>query len=84
MEFDWLAQKCALFAGVPGAQVGALCRRLGGTCRRYRRGEVLLLAGYENRSIGIVLRGRIEAVKTNKADRPIENVRILKASVIND
>ena len=59
MEFDWLAQKCALFAGVPGAQVGALCRRLGGTCRRYRRGEVLLLAGYENRSIGIVLRGRI-------------------------
>mgnify|MGYP001776642884 CR=1 FL=1 len=27
---------------------------------------------------------RIEAVKTNKADRPIENVRILKASVIND
>lgn len=64
MEFDWLAQKCALFAGVPGAQVGALCRCLGGTCRRYRRGEVLLLAGYENRSIGIVLRGRIEAVKT--------------------
>ena len=27
---------------------------------------------------------RIEAVKTNKADRPRENVRILKASVIND
>ena len=27
---------------------------------------------------------RIEAVKTNKADRPIENVRILKATIINE
>lgn len=26
---------------------------------------------------------RIEAVKTNKADRPLENVRILKASIVN-
>lgn len=27
---------------------------------------------------------RIEAVKTNKADRPIENIRILKATIINE
>lgn len=31
--------------------------------RRYRKGEILLLAGYSNREVGIVLEGRITAVK---------------------
>ena len=31
--------------------------------RRYRKGEILLLAGYENQEVGIVLEGKITAVK---------------------
>lgn len=32
--------------------------------RRYQKGEILLMAGYENREVGILLEGTVTAVKT--------------------
>ena len=47
---------------VPGLQ--QLLRCFAPAKRSFARGEILLLAGYENREIGILLEGQIEAVKT--------------------
>ena len=55
--------RCALFAGMHMEEVESLLGRLACTRRQYEKGEVLLHAGYENRSIGIVLYGEIEAMK---------------------
>ena len=61
-EFAVLCQ-CPLFAGVVPAALPALLRALHADAACYGRGSVLLLAGYENRAIGIVLRGGIAADK---------------------
>ena len=55
--------RCALFAGMRAEEVEGLLGRLACTRRQYEKGEVLLHAGYENRSIGVVLYGEIEAMK---------------------
>ena len=55
--------RCALFAGMCAEEVEGLLGQLACTRRQYEKGEVLLHAGYENRSIGIVLYGEIEAMK---------------------
>ena len=55
--------RCALFAGMCAEEVEGLLGRLACTRRQYEKGEVLLHAGYENRSIGVVLYGEIEAMK---------------------
>lgn len=55
--------RCSLFAGLSGAQVGALLAEWSPARRRYGRGETLLLAGYETHELGIVLDGEIEAGK---------------------
>lgn len=55
--------RCALFAGMRMEEVESLLGRLACTRRQYEKGEVLLHAGYENRSIGVVLYGEIEAMK---------------------
>lgn len=34
--------------------------------RRYQKGELLLLAGYETREVGILLEGQIIALKTHR------------------
>ena len=55
--------RCALFAGMCAEEIEALLGQMACTRRQYEKGEVLLHAGYENRSIGVVLHGEIEAMK---------------------
>lgn len=55
--------RCALFAGMRAEEIEALLGQMACTRRQYEKGEVLLHAGYENRSIGVVLHGEIEAMK---------------------
>ena len=54
---------CSLFAGLSGAQIGALLKEWQPVRRHFGRGETLLLAGYETHELGIVLDGEIEACK---------------------
>lgn len=54
---------CSLFAGLSGAQIGALLKEWQPVRRHFGRGETLLLAGYETHELGIVLDGEIEAYK---------------------
>lgn len=61
MEKD-IAQ-CALFRGMEESEVRQALQKLACMPRQYEKGEVLLHAGYENHSIGILVRGEIEAVK---------------------
>lgn len=53
-----------LFSGMPDAMLDTLLARLAPRVQRYAKGAVLLLAGYENRELGIVLEGRVRAEKT--------------------
>lgn len=62
LEMDVL-RRCSLFAGLSPVQIDALLRDWRPQRRSYRRGETLLLAGYETQKLGIVLRGQIEAEK---------------------
>lgn len=62
---------CSLFAGLTQAQLEALLREWKPVCRRYRRGETLLLAGYETHELGIVLEGRLEAGKQTADGTPL-------------
>ena len=54
---------CSLFAGLSGAQIGALLKEWQPVRRHFGRGETLLLAGYETHELGVVLDGEIEACK---------------------
>ena len=66
---DFLAvlERTALFDGLDGGEIDALCRSLG--CRRayYERGSVILKRGARVRSAGIVLSGTVQAER-NGAD----------------
>ncbi|WP_367924058.1 Crp/Fnr family transcriptional regulator [uncultured Ruthenibacterium sp.] len=57
-------EHCALFVQMPTERVYELLDELCAGTRTYACGEALVLAGYENSSIGIVLEGRIEAYKS--------------------
>lgn len=52
-----------LLAGITPGAARRLVAALHPAVRRYEKGEALVLAGYENRRIGLVLDGRIEAVR---------------------
>ncbi len=58
-----LPADCPLFTGIGPGLLPALLEALAPSRRSYQKGEALLLAGYENADIGIVLSGSIEACK---------------------
>lgn len=53
-----------LFRAMPDETLDVLLARLHPRVQRCGKGAVLLLAGYENRELGLVLEGRIHAHKT--------------------
>ena len=62
-DLQWIAA-CPLFRDIPAAELRPLLAALAPTVRPYARGGVLLLAGYENHNVGMVLAGLLEAAKT--------------------
>ena len=66
-DFLTVLERTALFDGLDGGEIDALCRSLG--CRRayYERGSVILKRGARVRSAGIVLSGTVQAER-NGAD----------------
>lgn len=61
-----LLSSTSLFAGFSAAELAALLPSLPAQLRTYPRGAVLLHAGDENREVGLVLSGFIEAGKTSR------------------
>lgn len=62
-DLQWIAA-CPLFRDIPAAELRPLLAALAPTVRAYARGGVLVLAGYENHAVGMVLSGLLEAAKT--------------------
>ena len=56
-------RRTSLFRGMDDADLDTLMDCFSPHIRRYRRGELLLMAGYETRELGIVLEGEITAAK---------------------
>lgn len=59
-----LLRGTTLLHGLRDDELDVLAGCLRPRTRRYQKGELLLLAGYENREIGIILEGRITALKS--------------------
>ncbi len=59
-----LLRGTTLLRAMPDEVLATLLARLRPRVQRYAKGAVLLLAGYENRDLGIVLEGRVHAHKT--------------------
>ena len=62
-----LLAQTSLFSGFEEETLCRLLRALAPVKRSYEKDEVLLLAGYETRELGIVLEGSITAVKSTPA-----------------
>ena len=63
-EYIPLLLSTRLLSGLDVSGLQQLLRCFAPAKRSFAQGEILLLAGYENREIGILLEGQIEAVKT--------------------
>lgn len=56
-------RQTSLLRGMRDDELDTLMRCFAPRVRRYQKGEILLLAGFENREVGIVLEGEISAFK---------------------
>ncbi len=59
-----ILRESTLFRGMPDKTLDVLLGRLRPRLQRCEKGALLLLAGYENRELGLVLTGRVHAHKT--------------------
>lgn len=66
-----LLSRTPLFAGIGEEELEELLGCFRAAPRAYAKGELILLAGYDNRDIGIVLSGRVEAFKTTPGGDPV-------------
>ena len=68
--FDTL-RKTRLLRGMTDAELTLLTESLAPRVRRYDKGELLLMAGYETKDVGIILEGEITATKPMPDGTPI-------------
>jgi CRP-like cAMP-binding protein len=73
-----------LFKGFTAEQLNCLLKQLAPTVRHYKKGESLLTAGSENRAIGLVLAGSVEAVKYTRAGAQFTVMRAGPGGVFGD
>lgn len=65
-NYSTVLQACPLFAGLRAADLPALLAGLQTHIQHYEKEDILLLSGYENRAVGVVLAGGIAAAKTTE------------------
>ena len=73
--FDTL-RKTRLLRGMTDAELTLLTESLAPRVRRYDKGELLLMAGYETKDVGIILEGEITATKPMPDGTPITMARM--------
>ena len=64
-EFAEILYACPLFAGITADELQKLLTCLGARVRRTAPGEMILAEGEPARSVGIVLRGAVQVVRTD-------------------
>lgn len=81
--FDTL-RKTRLLRGMTDAELTLLTESLAPRVRRYDKGELLLMAGYETKDVGIILEGEITATKLMPDGTPITMARMGPGGVFAD
>ena len=81
--FDTL-RKTRLLRGMTDAELTLLTESLAPRVRRYDKGELLLMAGYETKDVGIILDGEITATKPMPDGTPITMARMGPGGVFAD
>ena len=81
--FDTL-RKTSLLRGMTDAELTALMESLAPHARRYDKGELLLMSGYETKEVGIILEGEITAAKPMPDGTPITMARMGPGGVFAD
>ena len=64
-------RKTSLLRGMTDAELAALMASLAPRVRRYDKGELLLMAGYETKEVGMILEGEITAPSRCRTARPL-------------
>ena len=79
-----LLQSTSLFSGLSQEDLAGLLARMGAVHRSYNRGVVLVQAGSPNHSVGIILSGRIEAVRLAPDGSPLPITQMGPGGVFGD
>lgn len=77
-------RKTSLLRGMTDAELAALMVSLAPRVRRYDKGELLLMAGYETKEVGMILEGEITATKPMPDGTPITMARMGPGGVFAD
>lgn len=83
-QFYPLLLRTSLFRGFDAAELHQLMGCFSPALRRFDRGEILLMAGYENRDVGILLEGEAEALKNTPEGTSVSIVHIAPGGVFGD
>lgn len=79
-----LLQSTALFSGLSEEDLTGLLARIGAARRSYNRGAVLVQAGAPSHSVGVILSGRIEAVRRAPDGSPLPITRMGPGGIFGD
>lgn len=79
-----LLQQAPLFQGFTCEEIQTLLPALSPRRHSFQKGEVLLWAGSETNEIGILLSGRLEAIKTSRAGSEFTVANLLRGDVFAD
>lgn len=79
-----LLQSTSLFSGLSQEALAGLLDRMGAVRRSYNRGTVLVQAGSPNHSVGVILSGRIEAVRLTPDGSRLPITRMGPGGVFGD
>lgn len=77
-------RKTSLLRGMTDAELAALMASLTTRVRRYDKGELLLMAGYETKEVGMILEGEITATKPMPDGTPVTMARMGPGGVFAD
>ena len=77
-------RRTSLLRGMTDAELDTLMTCFAPRVRRYAKGELLLMAGYETKDVGIILEGEITATKPMPDGTPITMARMGPGGVFAD
>lgn len=79
-----LLRSTSLFRGISDDGMAEMLECFHPNVRDYRRGELILLAGYENSLVGILLEGEIEALKSTPGGTSVCITRMGPGGIFGD
>lgn len=83
-EYTPLLLRTPLFSGFTAREAEQLLPALAPLVKQYQKGEILLMAGYENRDVCIVLNGEASAAKQTRGGGSFTAGRIAAGEIFGD